>query len=82
METVGIDDLKKRLSELIRKVEEGARIVVTRHNRPVAELTGTDLSGLHRGARFGQGSIEPALKEGPGSIYLQILQEDRRGKTE
>lgn len=63
-------------------VEGGARIVVTRHNRPVAEVIGTGLSGLHRGARFGRGSIERALEKGPGGIYLQILQEDRCGNRE
>ena len=35
---VSIADAKNRLPELIRAVEEGKKIVITRHGKPVAQL--------------------------------------------
>lgn len=35
---VSVGDAKTRLTELLRAVEGGARVVVTRHGKPVAEL--------------------------------------------
>jgi prevent-host-death family protein len=36
--TVSVAEAKDRLPELIRAVEAGERIVITRHGRPVAQL--------------------------------------------
>lgn len=36
---VSIAEAKNRLSELIRAVEGGDRVVITRHGKPVARLT-------------------------------------------
>jgi prevent-host-death family protein len=36
--TVNIAEAKDRLPELIRAVEAGEKIVITRHGRPVAQL--------------------------------------------
>lgn len=36
---VSIAEAKNRLSELIRTVEEGESVVLTRHGKPVAQLT-------------------------------------------
>jgi prevent-host-death family protein len=36
--TVSIAEAKDRLPELIRAVESGEKIVITRHGRPVAQL--------------------------------------------
>jgi prevent-host-death family protein len=36
--TVGVRELKSRLSEYVRAVKEGATIVVTEHGRPVARM--------------------------------------------
>lgn len=36
--TVGIRELKSRLSECVRAVKQGATIVVTEHGRPVARM--------------------------------------------
>ena len=36
--TVGVKELKNRLSHYLRLVAAGARIVVTDHGRPIAEL--------------------------------------------
>ncbi len=36
---VSIVEAKNRLSELIRAVEEGEKVVITRHGKPVAQLS-------------------------------------------
>lgn len=38
MNTVGVAELRQNLSKYLRLVEQGERLVVTDHNRPVAEL--------------------------------------------
>ena len=38
MATVGAFEAKTHLSELLKRVEKGERIVITRHGTPVAEL--------------------------------------------
>ena len=38
MSTIIASDAKTHLSRLLRRVQEGERIVITKHNRPVAEL--------------------------------------------
>jgi antitoxin (DNA-binding transcriptional repressor) of toxin-antitoxin stability system len=52
---VSIKDAKNRLSELVRAVEEGERVVVTRRGEPVAEMgppkprrAGLDFEALRR----------------------------------
>jgi hypothetical protein len=42
--TVGVRELKNRLSEFLREVRRGSRILVTDRNRVVAELREPDLS--------------------------------------
>ncbi len=39
MITAGIREIKNRLSEYIRKVRAGERVVVTEHGKPVAVIT-------------------------------------------
>lgn len=36
---VSISEAKNRLPELIRAVEDGEKVVITRHGKPVAQLT-------------------------------------------
>jgi prevent-host-death family protein len=36
---VSVAEAKNRLTELIRAVEQGERVVITRHGKPVAQLT-------------------------------------------
>lgn len=38
MSVIGAFDAKTHLPRLLRRVEEGERFVITKHNRPVAEL--------------------------------------------
>ena len=48
---VSTAEAKNRLPELIRAVEEGEVVVITRHGRPVAQLAPPPSTGLRRGAK-------------------------------
>ena len=39
MQDLSIAEVKNKLPEIIRKVEQGEAIVITRHGKPVAQLT-------------------------------------------
>ena len=61
METIGIRELKARLSELVERAAEGEAIVITDRGRPKAELR--PLSPIQRG--IAEGWITPAKRPGP-----------------
>ena len=82
MKTVGIDELKRRLSSILRQVELEETVIVTRHNKPIAELAPAGSEPVHRGARFGKGNLEAALQKGTGGTYLKVLEADRHGNSE
>jgi prevent-host-death family protein len=42
MRHIGAFEAKNRLSELLRLVENGEEVVITRHGRPVARLVAVD----------------------------------------
>jgi antitoxin (DNA-binding transcriptional repressor) of toxin-antitoxin stability system len=46
MTTVGVRELKSRLSEFLRRASEGERVVVTDRGRPLALISRPDESGL------------------------------------
>jgi len=43
MTTVGIYELKAKISELVARAEKGEEVTITRHGRPVARLLPVDL---------------------------------------
>jgi len=61
METVGIRELKARLSELVERAAEGDTILITERGTPKAELR--PLSPIQRG--IAEGWITPAKRPGP-----------------
>jgi antitoxin (DNA-binding transcriptional repressor) of toxin-antitoxin stability system len=77
MKRISIQALKSRLSSAIAEAEAGETILVTRHNRAVAELGPTREAHVHRGKSVGKGGLKPAIKEGTGGRYLAVLAEDR-----
>jgi prevent-host-death family protein len=77
MKRISIQALKSQLSALVAEAESGETIVVTRHNKPVAQLGPARHSQVHRGARVGIGRLEPAVKRGTKGRYLTVLTEDR-----
>lgn len=78
MISVGAYEAKTRLPELLRKVEGGDRIVITRHDRPVARLVPADtgpevgpvadvvreLRAFRRGRRLAGVSLRSLIAEG------------------
>jgi prevent-host-death family protein len=76
METISISKLKAHLSEEIKKVRKGARIIVLDHNHPVAVLIPTDTEGLFVSeARSGYGYID--LKPLTTRDPIDVLEEER-----
>lgn len=71
IETVGIAELRRNLSLYLRRVEQGERLLVTDHNRPVAELgpppsTGEALDRLIAGGRV----LAPVRRGLPGPLWM------------
>lgn len=82
MKTVSIDELKRNLSSLVDEAAAGARILITRHRRPVAWLGAAGAEHLRIGARFGKASLKPLLRAPTQGKYLEVLTEDRRDPAE
>ena len=77
MPEVGAYEAKTHLSELLERVSEGERIVITKHGTPVAVLapiTGrgarpvleviSELRAFRRGNTLGDGSLRQMIEEG------------------
>jgi prevent-host-death family protein len=80
MITVGSYEAKTRLPELLRMVEAGERVMITRHGQPVAPLTPpsgvpetSTLEALEALAAFGNGR-----RLGPSLTVLDLIAEGRR----
>jgi len=78
MKKVSIYSLKQELSSLVAEAESGVEVLITRHNKPVARLTSAGTKHLHRGSRFGDADLRPAMRAKTGGRYLEVLDEDRR----
>jgi prevent-host-death family protein len=59
MKTIGVRELRQRASEFLREVEEGARLEVTAHGRPVAQLVPVRPDG-RRAMLVARGRLTPA----------------------
>jgi len=60
--TVGIRELKDKVSTIIDRVEDGEAITVTKHGRPVARIVSTT-TPPHLAALVADGTVRPS--EGP-----------------
>ena len=88
MATVAIRDLKNRLSEYLRRVKAGERLVVTERGRPVAVISraetavneGIETMVREREARWGGGKPGGAKKPPKikGPPVARAVLEDRR----
>ena len=86
MNTVGVAELRQNLSRFLRRVERGERLIVTDHNRPVAELgpppsTGGELDRLIAEGRVARprrrGLPEPLELAGDPHALTRALDEIR-----
>jgi prevent-host-death family protein len=82
MKYVSINDLKQGLASVIAEVNAGAEILITRHSKPVARLSGPEVQYLRRGSKFGEARLRPAVRRITAGRYLEFLEEDRRGGGE
>jgi len=82
MKQVSIHGLKGHLSAVIADAESGQTILITRHNRPVAQLAPARVPHTHMGKGRRAGTLRPLLKRGTRGRYLSVLLEDRRGADE
>ena len=89
MNSVGVRDLKNRLSHHLTRVRAGARLTVTERGRPIATLAPVevkdDLAWLHdmvaRGEVLWNGGKPTGSKNPPrnrGKLLSDIVIEDRR----
>ncbi len=86
--TVGIRELKARLSYYLRQVKAGATLVITEHNRPIGKIVPANLafderlqvlidSGLSAWSGKSLSAIEPVAKTcGPRTV-ADLLVENR-----
>lgn len=66
MDTVGIFEAKTHLSDLLKRVEAGAHITITRHGAPIAQLV-----------PIGEATGGPGVEEAIAAI--RILREQHPG---
>ena len=79
MTTVGIAELRRNLSEYLRRVQRGERLVVTDRNRPVAELGPPPATGDTFDRLIAEGTVSRPLRRGlPEPLDLDA---DARART-
>lgn len=82
MDTVGIFEAKTHLSDLLKRVEAGARITITRHGTPIAQLV--PLGEVAQGPNVGAAivAIRTLRAEGgaPGVAAEQIKEWIEEGR--
>ncbi len=86
-ETVGIRELKNNLSQVMKRVETGEPITVTRRGRPVARIVSTTRSprmaeliakGIVRPGNGKRHTPRPIKLRGPGKTAAEYVSEGRR----
>jgi prevent-host-death family protein len=85
--TVGIRELKDKVSTIIDRVENGEAITVTKHGRPVARIVST-ATPPHLAALVADGTVRPSegsryrpkpvKLRGPGKSAADYVSEGRR----
>lgn len=96
MRTVGLKELKNRLSEYVRIASQGERVLVTNHDRVVAELIppesgrALDVADAVLADLVREGVLSPPLNRSPSlsqpaptmplSALLKDLAEDREDR--
>jgi prevent-host-death family protein len=80
MKRISIQDLKAGLSAAIAEAESGDTILITRHNRTVAQLVPASSRATHGGAASVGTPLQPALRRATKGRYLEVLLEDRSGE--
>jgi len=75
---IGAFDAKTRLSEILRKVEQGERFTITRRGRPVADIVPTTMSKTARREAVDRLLTFPRIKGIDGDTVLAWIREGRK----
>lgn len=71
-QTVGVAELRQNLSRYLRRVEQGERLLVTDHNRPVAELGPPPSTGRALDRLIAAGLVAaPTRRRLPGPLEME-----------
>jgi prevent-host-death family protein len=60
MREIGIGELKAKLSSVVKRVEKGERVRVTRRGRPVVDIVPVETADEQRERMIAEGRITPA----------------------
>lgn len=77
-----MQELKKRLSAVLRAAAGGSRVRVTRHKQPLAVIGPVAPEQVHVGKKVGHGKLRPLFSNKTRGQYLQLLADDRRDSAE
>ncbi|MFY9343467.1 MAG: type II toxin-antitoxin system prevent-host-death family antitoxin [Planctomycetota bacterium] len=81
MATITIQELRRSLAAVLKRVHQGEWITVLRRGKPVARLGPPEEHGLHVGKLCGTGyRIEPVGHRLTKGAYLSVLLDDRGGE--
>jgi prevent-host-death family protein len=70
-DSVGVAELRRNLSRYLRRVQHGERLIVTDHNRPVAELGPPATSGAALDRLIAEGRVaRPPRRRLPEPLAL------------
>ena len=70
-QTAGVAELRQNLSRDMRRVEQGERLLVTDHNRPVAELGPPPRTGEALDRLIAEGRVSaPTRRRLPGPLRM------------
>jgi len=71
-DSVGVAELRQNLSRFLQRVSKGERILVTDHNRPVAELGPPPTTGAALDRLIAEGRVtRPARRGLPEPVELE-----------
>jgi prevent-host-death family protein len=75
---VGAFDAKTRLSEILRKVEQGERFTITVRGRPVADVVPSEASSQSRREEAIKSLMHPRIQGPDGDTILEWIREGRK----
>jgi prevent-host-death family protein len=79
MKKVSYQDLKKGLSKCLDAAAAGEKILVTRHQKPVAMLVAAGSEHVTVGSGIGKQKLVPLFHGVTKGRYLEFLLDDRHG---
>lgn len=78
MNEIGIFEAKTKLSEIVRKVEQGERFTITVRGRPVADVVPSEASSKSRREQAIESLMHPRIQGPDGDTILEWIREGRK----